>query len=91
LPNGRQLKFIDYKTVELGGIVTSRDVIASGKPSFSIIYYETSLLATATLLLFQLLPQLLRRIGDYMHTVFPKQLHEGAFGVPCQLSRLSQA
>jgi putative transposase len=28
-PNGKQLKFIDYKTVELGGIVTSRDVIAS--------------------------------------------------------------
>ncbi|NHW45026.1 MAG: IS200/IS605 family element transposase accessory protein TnpB [Candidatus Verstraetearchaeota archaeon] len=28
-PNGRPLKFIDYKTVELGGIVTSRDVIAS--------------------------------------------------------------
>jgi IS605 OrfB family transposase len=28
-PNGRQLKFIDYKTVELGGIVTSRDAIAS--------------------------------------------------------------
>jgi transposase len=28
-PNGRQLKFIDYKVVELGGIVTSRDAIAS--------------------------------------------------------------
>jgi putative transposase len=28
-PNGRPLKFIDYKTVELGGVVTSRDVIAS--------------------------------------------------------------
>jgi putative transposase len=28
-PNGKTLKFIDYKTVELGGIVTSRDVIAS--------------------------------------------------------------
>jgi len=28
-PNGRQLKFIDYKTVELGGVVTSRDAIAS--------------------------------------------------------------
>jgi putative transposase len=28
-PNGRPLKFIDYETVELGGIVTSRDVIAS--------------------------------------------------------------
>jgi transposase len=28
-PNGRQLKFIDYKTVELGGFITSRDVIAS--------------------------------------------------------------
>jgi putative transposase len=28
-PNGRQLKFIDYETVELGGVVTSRDVIAS--------------------------------------------------------------
>jgi transposase len=28
-PNGRQLKFIDYETVELGGIVTSRDAIAS--------------------------------------------------------------
>jgi putative transposase len=28
-PNGRPLKFIDYKTVELGGIVTSRDAIAS--------------------------------------------------------------
>jgi putative transposase len=28
-PNGRQLKFLDYKTVELGGIVTSRDAIAS--------------------------------------------------------------
>jgi putative transposase len=28
-PNGRPLKFIDYKTVELGGVVTSRDAIAS--------------------------------------------------------------
>jgi putative transposase len=28
-PNSRPLKFLDYKTVELGGIVTSRDVIAS--------------------------------------------------------------
>ena len=28
-PNGKQLKFIDYKTVELGGVVTSRDAIAS--------------------------------------------------------------
>jgi putative transposase len=28
-PNGRPLKFMDYKTVELGGVVTSRDVIAS--------------------------------------------------------------
>jgi IS605 OrfB family transposase len=28
-PNGRQLKFIDYKVVELGGVVTSRDVVAS--------------------------------------------------------------
>jgi putative transposase len=28
-PNGRPLKFLDYKTVELGGVVTSRDVIAS--------------------------------------------------------------
>jgi putative transposase len=28
-PNGRQLKFVDYKVVELGGIVTSRDVVAS--------------------------------------------------------------
>jgi len=28
-PNGRPLKFLDYKTVELCGIVTSRDVIAS--------------------------------------------------------------
>jgi putative transposase len=28
-PNGKTLKFVDYKTVELGGIVTSRDVIAS--------------------------------------------------------------
>jgi len=28
-PNGKTLKFIDYKTVELGGIVTSRDAIAS--------------------------------------------------------------
>jgi len=28
-PNDKTLKFIDYKTVELGGIVTSRDVIAS--------------------------------------------------------------
>jgi putative transposase len=28
-PNGRQLEFIDYETVELGGIVTLRDVIVS--------------------------------------------------------------
>jgi len=28
-PNSRPLKFLDYKTVELGEIVTSRDVIAS--------------------------------------------------------------
>jgi len=28
-PNSRQLKFIDYKVVELGGVVTSRDAIAS--------------------------------------------------------------
>jgi IS605 OrfB family transposase len=28
-PNGRPLKFIDYKVVELGGVVTSRDAIAS--------------------------------------------------------------
>jgi IS605 OrfB family transposase len=28
-PNGRPLKFIDYETVELGRIVTSRDAIAS--------------------------------------------------------------
>jgi IS605 OrfB family transposase len=28
-PNDRPLKFIDYKVVELGGIVTSRDAIAS--------------------------------------------------------------
>ncbi|MCC6042787.1 MAG: IS200/IS605 family accessory protein TnpB-related protein, partial [Candidatus Verstraetearchaeota archaeon] len=28
-PNGKTLKFIDYKVVELGGVVTSRDVIAS--------------------------------------------------------------
>jgi len=28
-PNGKTLKFLDYKTVELGGIVTSRDVVAS--------------------------------------------------------------
>jgi putative transposase len=28
-PNGKTLKFLDYKTVELGGIVTSRDAIAS--------------------------------------------------------------
>jgi len=28
-PNGRPLKFVDYKTVELGGVVTSRDAIAS--------------------------------------------------------------
>jgi putative transposase len=28
-PNGKQLKFIDYKVVELGGVVTSRDAIAS--------------------------------------------------------------
>jgi putative transposase len=28
-PNGRQLKFLDYKTVKLGGVVTSRDAIAS--------------------------------------------------------------
>ena len=28
-PNGKTLKFIDYKVVELGGVVTSRDAIAS--------------------------------------------------------------
>jgi len=28
-PNGKQLNFLDYKTVELGGVTTSRDVIAS--------------------------------------------------------------
>jgi len=28
-PNGKTLKFIDYKKVELGGVVTSRDAIAS--------------------------------------------------------------
>jgi putative transposase len=28
-PNGRPLKFLDYKTVELGGVITSRDVVAS--------------------------------------------------------------
>jgi putative transposase len=28
-PNGKQLNFLDYKAVELGGIMTSRDVIAS--------------------------------------------------------------
>jgi IS605 OrfB family transposase len=28
-PNGKQLKFLDYKIVELGGVVNSRDVIAS--------------------------------------------------------------
>jgi len=28
-PNGKTLKFLDYKTVELGGVTTSRDVIAS--------------------------------------------------------------
>jgi hypothetical protein len=28
-PNGKTLKFVNYKTVELGGMVTSRDVIAS--------------------------------------------------------------
>jgi putative transposase len=28
-PNGKTLEFIDYKVVELGGVVTSRDVIAS--------------------------------------------------------------
>jgi putative transposase len=28
-PNSRPLKFIDYKVVELGGVVTSRDAIAS--------------------------------------------------------------
>jgi len=28
-PNGRPLNFLDYKTVELGGVVTSRDAIAS--------------------------------------------------------------
>jgi len=28
-PNGKPLKFIDYKVVELGGVVTSRDAIAS--------------------------------------------------------------
>jgi len=28
-PNGKTLEFVDYKTVELGGVVTSRDVIAS--------------------------------------------------------------
>jgi len=28
-PNGKMLKFLDYKTVELGEVVTSRDVIAS--------------------------------------------------------------
>jgi putative transposase len=28
-PNGGFLKFLDYKTVELGGVVTSRDAIAS--------------------------------------------------------------
>jgi transposase len=28
-PNGKTLKFLDYKVVELGGVVTSRDAIAS--------------------------------------------------------------
>jgi putative transposase len=28
-PNGKTLEFVDYKTVELGGVVTSRDAIAS--------------------------------------------------------------
>jgi IS605 OrfB family transposase len=28
-PNGKQLNFLDYKAVELGGVTTSRDVIAS--------------------------------------------------------------
>jgi hypothetical protein len=28
-PNGKKLKFINYRYVELGGMVTSRDVIAS--------------------------------------------------------------
>jgi len=28
-PNGKKLKFINYRYVELGGVVTSRDVIAS--------------------------------------------------------------
>jgi len=28
-PNGEKLKFINYRFVELGGVVTSRDVIAS--------------------------------------------------------------
>jgi putative transposase len=28
-PNGKKLKFINYRFVELGGVVTSRDVIAS--------------------------------------------------------------
>jgi transposase len=28
-PNGKKLRFINYRYVELGGVVTSRDVIAS--------------------------------------------------------------
>ena len=28
-PNGEKLKFINYRFVELGGVVTSRDVVAS--------------------------------------------------------------
>jgi len=28
-PNGKKLRFINYRYVELGGVVTSRDVVAS--------------------------------------------------------------
>lgn len=38
-PNGKKLRFINYKFVELGEVVTTRDVVALTTYLFTILYF----------------------------------------------------